>query len=48
MSLALNVGNWWEYCGDESKAIKFVTQGDKCDLRRWQQNFNDLPAFTFL
>ena len=36
MSLALNVGNWWESGGDELWATNprpsnFVTQGDKFD-----------------
>ena len=38
MSLALNVGNWWECSGDELSAMSlrrsnFVAQGDKCDRR---------------
>ena len=42
MSLALNVGNWWECSGNELWAMNlrrsnFVAQGDKCDRRGGNQ-----------
>ena len=46
MSLALNVGNWWESSGDELWATNprrsnFVAQGNKCDRRGGNQALLD-------
>ena len=51
MSLALNVGNWWESCGDELWATNprqsnFVTQTNV--IAPLGTKLDDLPAFTFL